>query len=491
VAKKFLVDIDLSTNELQNAVIQNLPVASEPTGIKGRLYFDETNNILKVYNGSLWQSLATGGSTVDTLVLNGDVTGSATAIGSTITVSTTIAANSVALGTDTTGNYVADVTASNYLILTGSSGEGWTPVLSVDATTASTASKVVARDSSGDVYARTFIGNLTGLASNATQSASATIANTALHANTASAIDWSGVTSKPDPVVTVVLSGDVTGNANATLTDLGNASVSISTTIAANSVELGTDTTGNYVANVTASTGVSITGAAGEGWTPVIAIGQPVGTADSVSFSAVTTTGDIAVNGGDLTTTNATGALFNTNAVTVNIGGAASAISIGSASGNTTVNNNLVVSGNLTVSGSVTTLNTESLVVEDNLIVLNSNVTGTPTTDAGIEIERGTSLNVSVLWNEGSDSWTVTNDGTNYHAIGRKYSAAITGNSSSASFNIDHNLATRDVTVNVYEDGNSYDTVEVDITRPTTNRVTIGFATAPTTGTNYRVVIVG
>lgn len=476
MAKKFLVDIDLSTNELQNAVIQNLPVASEPAGIKGRLYFDETNNILKVYNGSLWQSLATGGSTVDTLVLNGDVTGSATAIGSTITVSTTIAANSVALGTDTTGNYVADVTASNYLILTGSSGEGWTPVLSVDATTASTASKVVARDSSGDVYARTFIGNLTGVAS---------------HADTASAIDWSGVTSKPDPVVTVVLSGDVTGNANATLTDLGNASVSISTTIAANSVELGTDTTGNYVANVTASTGVSITGAAGEGWTPVIAIGQPVGTADSVSFSAVTTTGDIAVNGGDLTTTNATGALFNTNAVTVNIGGAASAISIGSASGNTTVNNNLVVSGNLTVSGSVTTLNTESLIVEDNLIVLNSNVTDAPTTDAGIEIERGTSLNVSVLWNETSDSWTVTNDGTNYHAIGRKYSAAITGNSSSASFNIDHNLATRDVTVNVYEDGNSYDTVEVDVTRPTTNRVTISFATAPTTGTNYRVVIVG
>jgi fibronectin-binding autotransporter adhesin len=54
-----------------------------------------------------------------------------------------------------------------------------------------------------------------------------------------------------DPVIT--LTGDVTGTG--TMTNLGD--VSIATTVAANQVALGTDTTGNYVAGVTAGTGVS------------------------------------------------------------------------------------------------------------------------------------------------------------------------------------------------------------------------------------------
>ena len=431
MAKKFLVDLDLSTNELQNAVIQNLPVASEPTGEKGRLYFDSTNNILKVYNGSLWQSLATGGSAVDTIVLNGDVTGSATAIGSTITVSTLIAANSVALGTDTTGNYVAGATASTYISITGTPGEGWTPVFAVDATDANTASKVVARDGSGNFSAGTITATLSGLA------ASATIAN--------------GVKT--------------------------------------NSVALGTDTTGNYVGALTASTGVNITGGSGEGVTNVISIGQPVATSDSPTFAALTVSGDLAVNGSDITTSGAgTANLFNTNALTLNIGGAATTVGIGSASGTTTINNNLTVTGDLLVSGSVTTLNTATLFVEDNIFILNSGVTGAPSLNAGIEIERGDSTNVSLLWNETSDTWTVTNDGTNYGDVTRKYVATISS-SASLSYPITHNFNTRDVVVNVYTNSSDYDTVEVDVYRNTVNQVTIGFAASP--AVNYRVVITG
>ncbi len=65
-------------------------------------------------------------------------------------------------------------------------------------------------------------------------------------------VDWSEIPNKPDPVVTVTLQGNVTGTANATMTDMGNATVTVTTTVAANSVVLGTDTTGNYVADVTA-----------------------------------------------------------------------------------------------------------------------------------------------------------------------------------------------------------------------------------------------
>ena len=81
---------------------------------------------------------------------------------------------------------------------------------------------------------------------------------------------WPNVANKPDPVVTVTLTGDVTGSGNTTLTDLASGTISFATTIAANSVALGTDTTGNYVVGLTGGTGISIAGTAGEGWTPTI-----------------------------------------------------------------------------------------------------------------------------------------------------------------------------------------------------------------------------
>jgi hypothetical protein len=74
-------------------------------------------------------------------------------------------------------------------------------------------------------------------------------------------LDWSNVLNKPDPIISVSLTGDVTGSGNATLTDLGNGSISISTTIGSNSIALGTDTTGNYVASIT--NGSYITGGDG------------------------------------------------------------------------------------------------------------------------------------------------------------------------------------------------------------------------------------
>lgn len=72
----------------------------------------------------------------------------------------------------------------------------------------------------------------------------------------------------------------------------------------------------------------------------------------------------------------------------------------------------LTLSGNLTVNGTTTTLNTATLTVEDNIVVLNSNVTGTPTTDAGIEVERGDSTNSSLTWKESDDKWYQNRGGT-------------------------------------------------------------------------------
>lgn len=155
-----------------------------------------------------------------------------------------------------------------------------------------------------------------------------------------------------DPVLTI--SGDASGTA--TMTNLTDTDIAI--TIANNAVALGTQTTGNYVASVSAGTGVTVSGSASEGSTHSFSIGQDVGTTADVDFATVTTTG------------------------------------------------NVTVGGNLTVSGTTTTINTTQVNVADNIMLLNSDVTGTPTEDAGIEIERGTAVNKKFIWDESADEWS-------------------------------------------------------------------------------------
>ena len=74
----------------------------------------------------------------------------------------------------------------------------------------------------------------------------------------------------------------------------------------------------------------------------------------------------------------------------------------------------LIVSGNLTVQGTTTNIDTNNLVVNDAIITLASGQTGVPSLNAGFEIERGSSANVALRWNESTDKWQVTEDGTSY-----------------------------------------------------------------------------
>lgn len=79
-----------------------------------------------------------------------------------------------------------------------------------------------------------------------------------------------------------------------------------------------------------------------------------------------------------------------------------------------TISSNLTVGGDLIISGDTVSLNVAEILIEDNILVLNSNVTGSPILNAGIEVERGTSTNVQIRWNEALDKWQFTNDGTTY-----------------------------------------------------------------------------
>jgi GH24 family phage-related lysozyme (muramidase) len=82
-----------------------------------------------------------------------------------------------------------------------------------------------------------------------------------------------------------------------------------------------------------------------------------------------------------------------------------------------TFTGNMIVSGNLTVNGTQTVLNTTELTIDDNIILLNAGETGVPSLAAGIEVERGTSPNVRFRWNETTDTWQGTVDGSNYYDV--------------------------------------------------------------------------
>lgn len=72
--------------------------------------------------------------------------------------------------------------------------------------------------------------------------------------------------------------------------------------------------------------------------------------------------------------------------------------------------NDFVVQGNLTVSGTTTYINTQTLSVGDNIITLNADLGAVaPTENAGIEVNRGSSANVSLLWDETNDRWSFGN----------------------------------------------------------------------------------
>ena len=407
-----------------------------PTLDNGEFGYETDTAKFKIGNGSTaWTSLAYANANLSVASLDAlsDVTITSATNGDFLRWNGSAWINdAVNLSTDTVGSYVESLVAGTGVTVTNNSGEGAAPTIAIGQDVASSAIPTFAGlnlngnivfegatandfettlaitdptsdrtitfpDLTGTVVTTGDTGSVTslmiadGTIVNADVNASAAIAYSKLANATAGQVLLG--TTTPGVVTATTISGDIT------IDGAGVASIS------ANSVALGTDTTGNYVATITGGTGVASTAATtGEGTTHTLSIGQAVGTTDNVTFAGVTadaiTIGVTAAGEIDTTSGNLT---------------------IDSAGGTVTVDDNLTVTGNLTVSGTTTSINTETLTVDDNIIILNNNVTSTPSENAGIEVERGTSANVSVRWNETSDKWEVTNDGTNYGDIVSTY----------------------------------------------------------------------
>lgn len=117
-----------------------------------------------------------------------------------------------------------------------------------------------------------------------------------------------------------------------------------------------------------------------------------------------------------------------------------------------------LVVGNLTVQGTTTTVESNEVNIGDSIILLNADETGSPTEDAGLEVERGTETNSKFLWDETLDRWTT--DGADLTA--NTFIGPLTGD---VTGNVTGNV-TGDVTGNVTGDvtGNLTGNVTGDIT---------------------------
>jgi len=222
-----------------------------------------------------------------------------------------------------------------------------------------------------------------------------------------------------------------------------------------NSDEITEGSTNLYFTNTraraafTASTGISITDGAIS-----TSITQYTDALARAAISVTDTGGD-----GSLSYNNTTGVLTYTGpsasdvrahfsagtGVTITNGQVAIGQAVGT--GSNVTFNDLTVSGNLTVSGTTTTVNTETINLADNIITLNSNEAGTPSQNAGIEVERGTSTNVAFQWNETTDVWEYTVDGTNYiPVVGTTATQTLTNKTISGASNTLSNIGNASLT---------------------------------------------
>ena len=355
--------------------------------------------------GTLGSLAVTGGVTAASLTLSGDliVNGSTTTVNSTVT---TLDDPVLTLGGDTAPSsddnkdrgveFRYHNGAAPKIGFFGYDDSTGRFIMIPDATNTSE----VFAGTAGDIQATTFFGALSGNASTATTLQSSR---------------------------TIELTGDVTGSASFD----GSANASITATIAANSVSLGTDTTGDYMVNVSAGSGITVSHTQGEGSTATVSLNAGIDTLTDVTITSATTNDFLKYNGSswvnepiDLST-DTTGSYVQSLVagtgvtITNNSGeGTTPTIAIGQAvatSSNVTFND-VTVAGNLNVTGS--TFGSATLNVDNYKITLNAAVTGAPSLDGEIEVNRGTSPDVRVRWNESSDLWEYTNDGSSYSRIG-------------------------------------------------------------------------
>ena len=374
---------------------------------------------------------AVAGSTINTsLASQTDVTLTSSANGDFLRYNGTVWVNdAVNLSTDTIGDYVSSLVAGTGITLSNNTGEGATPTVAVTSGTYDAYGAAASAQSAAQTFATNLVANVaTAFEIAGDSGTSKTITSGSDTLTIAGGVGLTSVTSVTDTITLNLDNTAVTAGNYGSSSSVGTFTVDAQGRLTAAS---------NSAIAITASQVTDLTKSS-------VGLGNVDNTADTAKpvSTAQQTALDLKAN---LASPTFTGTVSGITATMVGLGNvdntADTAKPVSTAqqtaldlkanlasptfTGTTTTTGDLVVGGDLTVNGDVTTFNTATLSIEDNIIVLNNNVTGAPALNAGIEVERGTSDNVGLRWNETTDKWTFTNDGTNYANLGDVTAAAL------------------------------------------------------------------
>jgi len=327
---------------------------------------------------------------------------------------------------------MANVVAGTGITITDNSGEGMTPVISVTAGTYDEYGAASTAEANAVAYANT-------------------VANTA-YSNSVSYIDTRTINDLFDVSIANVANGDfLRYNGSSWIND---------------PVNLATDTVGDYLANISAGTGIIISNSGGEGSNPVISIN---------SEFTLTANGD--VDGSVLISNLANATLTLTIA-----NGSVTSDKIDFGFVETLLSgNNIEIIGEIGVGA----LSPEISVSDDPSF---NTVTAEHLIVDGIEIDTTGAVFGQVLKFNGVKF--IPDEDTAEDGLGTvsKYSATI-GDGANTTFTVTHGLGTRDVLVEIYETG-YYETVYAAVRRSNLNSIEVTFATPPDSSSR-RVVVTG
>lgn len=516
MARKFLVSIDLSKNELQNAVIQNLASApASPTS--GQIYYNTVDNQLYIYNGTRWE---VAGNAVQSGLL------------ASRPLANTVDAGTIYYATDTYLFYYSD-------------GTSWTQTNAFGSVTAQTTYGASSGNGSATTYARADHTHGTPALGTATPQA---ISGAAGSAGTAT------VPSKEDHTHAFTPSTDLS-MATYKLTNLGTPT---------NSADAATKA---YADTKLALSGGTMTGAIAMSNNLITGLATPSASTDAAnkqyvddvaqglnihaaSFAATTAnlnaTYSNGTSGVGATLTNAgTQAAFTTDGQNTTVGarilvkdqtntaqnGIYTVTTVGSGSTNWVLTRATDFDTSVEIAGGdftfvdngtlyantgwvcvdeVTTVGTDPIVFQqfsgagtytasNGVLLTGTNFTFAPrsgyglqTGAAGAEIKLATTsgLNLSsdLAVGAGNGISVLTNTVAIDSAVVVSKYAANVGDGSATSYTITHNLGTRDVVVSVYDNSAPYAEVICDVQHSTTNTITLLFSVAPTSN-QYRVVV--
>ena len=368
MAIKFLNNISLENLELQNAKLHLVdstnPNITGPT-YEGRVIYNKQDNAIYFHNGG-----STNGSQWTKLDGSGDLTAVNTATGSGLSGGAT--SGDVDLQVEVDGTTI-EISTNTIHAVTGNIADGGTNLVTADTIFDYIGSNTISGNES-----ITLSGDVTGSGST---SITTTIADTAVtHAKYQHIAD------------------------NTIIGRIGQSS-------AGDPSEIDTTEFIPFLKTALAGGFSSNTVTIGDSTDDVVKIGYDLEVANDLTVKkdatideVLTVSKEARLNGG----ISVDGTKF-----TVSTAGAISTES------NLDVDGDVSIGGDLTVTGTVISTATERIDLEDSIILLNSNASGTPVSsqDAGLEVERGSSTNVKFFWDESADRWTFTNDGSNFFAL--------------------------------------------------------------------------